>query len=315
VVAGTVSVEVAFTGDAARVELLADGVIALGHDIEPGEESFVFDWETGTISDGTVSLAGRITSSSGESVDSDAIDVTIDNTAPEVQLLVDRMWVLQGAVDLPVTLVEDHIDHLSLITREETLLDVSGSADLLSLDTSGLADGLYWLCVEAVDQAGNQTLSAEVPVVVVNNGVVAEVDYVPQAMVAVPTDWQTTDYHTRGMIESEPDVTRLLAWLVWDGSAGWDLEFAVGQGICPHRGIKYVDAESDSGEIIIDLPRSELPAEAESRLPDEEQGRDVFPHNDDILTFGSFFGHVAPLSPAEHVSESLPIEIHFVMFR
>jgi hypothetical protein len=88
--------------------------------------------------------------------------------------------------------------------------------------------------------------------------------------------------------------------------------------LCPHRGIDFLGEgnrpSSDTGEIIIDLPRSGLAPEIVSKLPTAEQNKDTFPSNNDPMTFGLFFGHIRPMEPAEHVNQSIPIEVHIMFY-
>ena len=92
----------------------------------------------------------------------------------------------------------------------------------------------------------------------------------------------------------------------------WLIEFAAGQGTCPHRGIKYAQETSRSGEIVLDIARADLPASIVRQLPLADQASPVFPVNQDTRTFGAFFGHAAPLEPESRAGQELPIEIHYV---
>jgi hypothetical protein len=90
------------------------------------------------------------------------------------------------------------------------------------------------------------------------------------------------------------------------------LEYSLGQGFCPHRGIQYLAREDGGGEIVLSLARTELSDEVVARLPAGERESETFPANGDPATLGSFFGHINPLEPADHINQSMPIEVHFV---
>ena len=104
----------------------------------------------------------------------------------------------------------------------------------------------------------------------------------------------------------------MITWVTWDASAGWLLEYSLGQGLCPHRGIQYIAEESRAGEIVLELDRADVDPTIVAKYPLADRESDTFPTNDDPLTFGLFFGHVKPMEPAEHAGTSLPIEAGLV---
>jgi len=167
--------------------------------------------------------------------------------------------------------------------------------------------------VEVTDTVGHSTRVESFPLIVANYGDFHTIEYDPSAELFVPTNYLTAEYDTRGMVPTYAGVKRIISWITWDASAGWLVDYSIGEGLCPHRGIEFVGAESDTGEIIIELGRDELPPTVISRFPVEERTRTTFPTNDDPLTFGIFFGHARPLEPADHVGQRLPIQMHMVL--
>ncbi|MBW2263933.1 MAG: hypothetical protein JRG91_18385, partial [Deltaproteobacteria bacterium] len=183
----------------------------------------------------------------------------------------------------------------------------------LLLDTTSIEDGLHRLSLLVTDVVGRTAEVTDFPVVVVNSGEHRAVTYDPSASLHIPTDYMSVEYHTRGSALSAPNVDEIISWLVWDASASWTIEYAIGQGLCPHRGIEYHSEMSSGGEIILTLERSELNPVIVARLPAEDQTSDVFPYNTDTLTFGAYFGHAAPMDPADHIEETIPIEMGMVL--
>ena len=312
VVGGEIEIEIGLAGPVTQLELLVGDSVVVSQEVDEGEDSVTLTWDTESIDDGDVSVMARAHGGDGPPVDSEPTTLIVDNTPPTAALTVSRLSVVNGTIEVGLDVAEANPLEARLLNREGVIMTAEG-VDPLSLDTTTLEDGVHWLRAEIEDAAGHIAASQEVPVVVVNNGEELDVTYNPGANATVPTTWETTEYHTRVQALSQPNVKRIITWLWWDGDAGWRLEYAVGQGICPHRGIMYVADSSDSGELIVDLPRAELAEEAEARYPPEEQGREVFPFNDDPLTFGAFFGHIDPLDPELHVRDRVAIESHFVV--
>jgi len=307
-----VQVTVTTTGGATQVVLFANGAEAarVATDENGGA---TFAWTA--PGEGDAQLMARALRDDGAAAYSSVVVVTVDLTAPVVSVPLERFTVVQGSVAVTATVTEAHPDALRLVADDGTVLASAfpGTFDLL-LDSTGMADGPLGARVEAIDLAGNVGASAPLVLVVANGGEQLEVEYIPMAKVAVPENWQTAEYHTRVMSEVRPGVKRILAWVTWDPSGDWQMEYSVGQGTCPHNGIQYTSAQSRAGEIVIDLARVDLSADVVAKFPAADQATDVFPVNDDPATFGSFFSHVAPLDPADHVGQSVDILAGTVVF-
>ncbi len=315
VVHDTLDVQVDLTGPVAHVDLLDGETVLAGVDVAEGAASVTLSWDTAGLADGAVAIAARATGEAGTGADSPPVDVVVDNTAPVAAFGPDfpRISVISGEASVPVTVEEDNVESVVLSSGDVELARVTASAGALTVDTTALEDGVHRLSLVVTDVVGRAAEVTDFPVVVVNNGEHRTVTYDPYQQLYIPTDWTTVEYHTRGSALSAPDVDEIISWLVWDESASWTITYAIGQGLCPHRGIEYHSAMSSEGEIILTLKRSELNPVIVARLPAEDQTSDVFPYNTDQLTFGAYFGHAAPMDPADHVEETLPIEMGMVL--
>jgi len=315
VVHDALDVQVQLGGPVVHVELLADDAVVATVDVEPGCLSATLTWDTTGLADGTVALAARVASDEDMSATSDALDVVVDNTAPLVTFGPDfpRISVISGEASVPVSIEEDNVESVVLTSGDVELARVGESTSTLTVDTTAIEDGLHRLELVVTDVVGRTAEVTDFPVVVVNSGEHRAITYDPYQQLYIPTAWETVEYHTRGSALSAPNVDEIISWLVWDASASWTIEYAIGQGLCPNRGIEYLSEMSEDGEIILTLKRSELNPVIVARLPAEDQTSDVFPYNTDTLTFGAYFGHAAPLDPADHVEETLPIEIGMVL--
>lgn len=319
----TNDVNIAFEGNVTQVELLADGAV-MG-DVRPTESDqgrVAVPWTVS--SDKTWKLEARVIGVAGGEMTSAPINVIYDSTPPEVSFTLDPMSLLEGEATLPVTIDDNNVVKARLLrhlacepdgTCDDQLEELATADTTVSefmFSTTAADDGVFWLQVEVTDVAGHTGLSPVVPFVVVNNGELVETTFDPAAEVNVPANYASVEYHTRITALSKPDTRKVISWLTWDASGDWLMEYSLGQGFCPHRGIKYTEAVSRNGLLVIELAREDLTDEVEAQFPAEEVGSSVFPVNDDPATFGSFFGHIAPLDPADHVEESVAIDGHHV---
>ena len=309
------TVDVSLAGPVARVELLANGTLVAQNDF-PAEvpPTVTFEWNSADGPDGFVELTARVVSLPGDETTSEPVFVDVDNTAPAVAFGLERLAVVRSVAHVPLTVDEAHVTSVHAWDQNGDVF--TGSLDdfgTFAWDTSAAEDRIHWMGVEVTDAVGHSTRVENFPLIVANNGDAYTVEYDPRAEVFVPTNYLTAEYDTRGMVPTHAGVNRIISWITWDASAGWLIDYSIGEGLCPHRGIEFVGAESDTGEIIIELGRDELPPAVVSRFPVEERTRTTFPTNDDELTFGIFFGHARPLEPAEHIGQRLPIEMHMVL--
>jgi len=312
VVGAEVEVQVQIGAGAEHVALLVNGTRAVEADVDPAAEgTTTLTWQP--TDEGEMQLVAKVSCAAGSQAQSGVVVVTVDRTAPVVGLPQGRFLVVQGTIALPVAVDEANLASLRLLDEDgnELAKAFPGTTDLL-LDGTGMGDGLTPAVIEAVDAAGNQA-SADVRLVIANDGEALDVQYVPLAKVSVPENYQTVEYHTRVVAIAQPGVRRVITWMTWDPSGDWLMEYSLGQGTCPHNGIQYMAAESREGEIVLDLARRDLPEGIVAKLPAADQESNTFPYNQNAATFGAWFGHAAPLDPADHLNESVDIEVGYVV--
>ena len=316
IVGSEVDVTVAVSGPVAKVQLLTDGRSVAEQAVPPGSDSITLTWESSQAPDGQLSLVARAMMDEGIESRSEPVTVVVDNTQPRVSFDMSRMDVVTDEIVIPLVVEEDNLVSIRVVDREsqQELLSSQELVTGFAWDTTGFDDGMHHLTLQVVDAAGNTGRVDDFPVVVANYGEEVGIQWIGNSEIFIPENWQQVEYHLRASATSKPGISRVLSWLTWDGAAGWTLNYDLGQGLCPHHGINYTSQQSDSGEIVIDLSRADLPPEIVSQFPTADQDSSVFPYNTDQRTFGAFFGHIVPLSPDEHINESLAVEIRFVFF-
>jgi hypothetical protein len=320
VVHDTVAVRVEFTGPVAHVQVLAGGTVVAETDVPEGSTDPVdLEWNSTAAADGAVDLTAHVSAADGAEGTSAALAVDVDNTAPVAAFGVDRFALVRGDATVALDIDEPHVSSIRVSARlDETTTEVFAATEEaaeFAWDVTEEADRVHWMKLEVDDAAGHHAEVVDFPLIVANNGEEYEVEYDPAARVFVPVDYEEVEYHTRASVPTHEGVYRLISWLTWDAEAspGWLLQFSIGEGLCPHRGISFADTEGDGGELLLELARDELPTAVVNRFDAEYRTMTTFPSNDDPLTYGTFFGHVSPLEPADHVDQTLPIEIHYVL--
>lgn len=252
-----------------------------------------------------------------------------DETAPVVTLVdLERFALLAGTAEVAVWVDEDAAVKLlagdTVLAEARTACHPSdppicdGGPAMLRLDVADVPDGLLRVTAIAIDDAGNVGRSVEVPVIVANRGERIEVDYDPAPEVSIPEAYEGVELDVRATAESRAGIRKIITWVTWenpvagDAVDGWLLEYSLGQGLCPHRGIQYVAEESFAGEIVLELDRADVDPDIVATYPEADRESDTFPTGDDPLTYGLFFGHVKPMEPAAHAGASLPIQVGLV---
>jgi len=310
----TIRVDIVFTGPITHLWLL-DQTGTLGEtSVTSGSTTATMNIDTTDLLDGSITLEALVEAEDGRQAQSDPIQLQVDNTAPVASFGSEwaRLEVLSGTATISLSIQESNLESLRITSAGQELLETSEALDEFAWDTAGAPDGIHSLKMELTDRVGHSIEVDGPTVVVVNQGQEAAVTYSPGAELTIPENWQNVEHHVRTSTASQPGIKRIISWITWDAAEEWNIEYAVGQGLCPHRGIRYQAIESTSGEILIDLARADLDPGIVTSLPEADQNSYVFPHNNDPRTFGAFFGHVAVVDPAEHVNQSLPIEVHYV---
>lgn len=310
----TQTVDVGFTGPVERIELLAgDAVVASADIVDDALETITLTWDTAAGADGAVVLTARAVGAGTDQALSEPVTVDVDNTAPVVTFTLERFGLVRGSAVVELSLVEAHPATVRAVDQFGTIYEGPLTGASFPWDATAAEERVHWIDLEVTDAVGHVGSVSHFPLIVVNHGDAYEVEYDPAARVAVPADYLTAEYDTRGTVETHAGVKRIISWMTWDASSGWLIDYSIGEGLCPHRGIEFVSVEDRSGEIVIELGRDELPTSIVSLFPPDDRASTTFPSNTDPLTFGMFFGHARPLEPADHVGESIPIEMHMVL--
>jgi hypothetical protein len=309
-------VQIGFTGPVAVVELLVADAAAGQTDVPEGSiDPVTLSWDSTDSADGTVELSARVAAADGTEAFCEPRSVDVDNTAPVIEFGVERLGLVRGTDGVPLTIDEPHLASVRASDQFGEIYNgpIEGTPAMLPWDTTTAEDRIHYMALEATDEAGHTARIDNFPLIVANYGDEFTVTYDPAAELYIPTDYATVEFHTRATVDTHAGVKRLIAWITWDATESWNIQFAIGEGLCPHRGITFLDGESDTGEIILELDRSELPSYIVSRFDTEWRSLSTFPTNSDPLTYGTFFGHATPTEPADHVDQTLPIEVHYVL--
>jgi hypothetical protein len=310
----TQTVEVGFSGPVARIELLAgDAVVASADVVDDTLETISLTWDSAAGADGAVVLTARALDAASAAVLSEPVTVDVDNTAPVVAFSLERFGIVRGSDTVALDLVEAHPATVRAVDQFGTIYEGPLEGGAFPWDATAAEERVHWLDLTVTDAVGHVATVTQFPLIVVNNGDAYAIEYDPSAQVAVPVDYATAEYDTRGMVPTHAGVKRIISWMTWDASSGWLIDYSIGEGLCPHRGIEFVSVESRAGEIVIELGRDELPSSIVNLFPEADRASTTFPSNTDPLTFGTFFGHARPLEPADRVGQSLPIEMHMVL--
>ena len=183
-----------------------------------------------------------------------------DETAPIVTLDLGRYDVVVG----PRVVTMFATDDVSVV-RTELLVDgvkvAESTVEPFSIDwdSTAAADGVRTLQVAAYDAAGNRGESDATPIFVVNTGTVVVFDETPalgdaflQATFEVPSDWTTQEIDLKWHWTMPAGMNRVLAVMLFDATVGFEFNWSVGTGWCPHSGVKQADLTESDGEILVD---------------------------------------------------------------
>jgi hypothetical protein len=205
-----------------------------------------------------VTLAAAACGGSSTNVQQDAGPP--DETAPVVTLDLGRYDVVAGARQVTMFATDD-----VAVVRTELMVDgvVVGESTAepftIEWDSTAAADGVSALQVAAYDAAGNRGASEPVPVFVVNTGEVVQFDETPalgdamlQATFEVPANWTTQEIDLKWHWTMAAGVNRVLAVMLFDPTVGFEFNYSVGTGWCPHSGVKLADLTESDGEILLD---------------------------------------------------------------
>lgn len=328
VVSESIDVQVGYEGSVALVELvIGDDVVADLEVEDPSEGVSTLTWDTTTVAEGEVELMARVVGTDDSEHLIAPVAVVVDNTAPVASIDEDRMAILLDEVEVAVTIDEANVETVRLLSDhagEVAMAEETVSS--LTWDTTAVESRVHWVTLEVTDVAGNVFETDEIPLLIGNNGYLfeqGELQYNPSAWLSIPAPYDSTLELDRrivadqGVPDADPEnIVRVVSWINWDNSDDWNMEYSIGQGICPHRGVAYEYVESTTGEAIVDIAWTEVPVTQQEAAmendPEHPDGAETFPYNADPLTCGAFFGHVRALDAEAHAGGEVSFTANFM---
>ena len=141
--------------------------------------SFTYQWNTGTVSNGSHGLFAKIYDNAGNVTTTSTVNVTVNNvvvpppdtTAPVVAVILPTAGqTVSGSIALRATATDNVGVTKVEFYRGTTLVDTdtTGSPYEVPLDTTTLANGTYSITAKAFDAAGNTTTSPTISITVNN---------------------------------------------------------------------------------------------------------------------------------------------------
>lgn len=158
-------------------------------------------------------------------------------------------------------------------------------------DSAGTPDGIQEIFVRVTDTGDNTYDSAPLNVVMINGGQAAYLLEGVFGEITIPANYDgAVEVDEKVHFDMPTGMRRLVAVTNWfppeEQELPWGIELQVGQGICPHNGTTW------GGE----------PYDTEGPLINEVVHTTDFPQD-------TWFAHLRPLNPYEHLGESLPFEV------
>jgi subtilisin family serine protease len=174
-VSGPVTVDVIAADEddeVARVEIFVAGGYSGDAVWDPARSRWAYRWNSGTLRNGPVTLRARAFDRAGNRVDSDPVEVVVnDTTPPAVAVVVPEPGFVHGVVPVLATANDE-----AVISRVEFLLNGAALEEdpyvpyQIEWDTTTVPDGEAFLSAKAWDLGENVGESAAVRVVVDNTG-------------------------------------------------------------------------------------------------------------------------------------------------
>ncbi|MBN1945592.1 MAG: hypothetical protein JW797_07935 [Bradymonadales bacterium] len=261
-----ITVEV--TGEVVQVDLVVNEEVVMNSTTPP----FTLTWDTSSLQDACYQLKAVAHGARGTEVTSEVCRVNLDRTAPTVAFADIGLPILfSDRQEIPVDASDEAgLAEVRLLVGGEVEDVLTESPFTFTFDTTGLEDGALDLAVEAEDKAGNSS-GAELTGMVVNEGI--EPEYLEDNIFTwtIPGNWRVVDFHRRLHFTMPSGITRVMAVIQWDRPE-WDLELAIGTGICPHQGVRYAYDEAFGGQLIVTHTAEEL------SLSEYPQGETWFLH-------------------------------------
>jgi len=219
---------------------------------------------------------------------------------------------VQGSLDVEVTAdMPSGVKRVELYAglEPEPIATAKEAPYQLTFDTTLVRDGLTNVAVTVVGNDGKAHHSDIIPVIVLNTGEAAVIHDDDTGVLQIPAVI-AGETDLRHYWETPTGIKQILAMVKWvpqEGQIDWDLELAIGQGICPHRGQQYGERDhSLTSPTVLTVSATEVAAAAEF-FPET-------PASYDPLT-ELYFLHLSTLNLEEHLSEAVPYSIEVFLLR
>ena len=238
-----------------------------------------------------------------ESIESNKVNLIIDNTPPEVEVLNEPLQFLSGMDKLYFTFEENmEIDSYILYWKEQEILSTDSVKTMeynnetiyyIEWNTEEVPDDLGMAKIVIKDKAGNTGESQKL-LIVLNNGDYIQFTENRFLSLSIPENWQEVEIDQKVHWEMPSQVRKVIVWTRWDAEEWsdnpWNLRLDVGIGWCPHSGDTRVSVESNDGLLVVDY-------ENENGTLEETQ----------------WFAHIKPLNPEAHVGDAVSLEFDGVL--
>jgi len=224
--------------------------------------------------------------------------VANDTMPPVVTMQVGRYDVFKGWAEIPVSATDDgEVARLELFLDGIKVAEAQNASFTLVWDTVPWSDGIHSLRAVAYDAAGRKGTTETVPILIVNGGETVVFDEAPETQgwledtFSVPANWSGSEIDKKYHFTMPEGVTRVMAFLVWDGESGFVFDYSLGTGNCPHSGKVMEDRADDSGEILLyHAPGQAVPQ-------------------------GTWFVHLGALNAADMKGQSAGFSVRVILFR
>ncbi len=184
-----------------------------------------------------------------------------DDENPEVTSELVAYAALQGIDTLPMTWT-DNIGVAKVEVYVDGELACEADVETGEMDATAVEPGKHSLHVKVLDGAGNAVETEPVEVMMAGPG-----QFLPFAdgfMMPIIPGWgssQTTVFDfadsvedAKGHVALPAGMTKVVAYLMWDEEAEWELGYDVGLGACPDHGTKLASQDLKAAQGWIELP-------------------------------------------------------------
>ncbi len=182
------------------------------------------------------------------------------------------------------------VSKAALLANGEIVAETTGSPLIFKWDTSKFKDGLVELTLKASSPEGKPAL-ARLPVVVVNQGSEVFFKNGSNGKIVIPPTGAEPQ-HLRYHFNVGEGIKKIIALLFWE-MPDCEIEFALGQGTCPHHGKTKAKRTGRNSPIVLDFSA------------DYNQ----------TITPGQWFAHLRVPALDKHLGKEIPFSIKAFLLR